>query len=285
MREYFLSHHICDRQYCADASHKLALGILWQKIIEVVCKAGKVVFGLTSAISHNVPALNSHVRDLYEESRHAFLFWRQNDSPRNGRFADTMRRKRAIFKAALRRCRANENSLRAEALANKLLSKNNKSFWRDIKSHDDKKQSLPQKIDQVCGHQNIADLWREKYSTVLNSVADEADRSTFSSAIREVERTPINLVSPEEICILASGLSNNKSVGLDGIPNEFYKYAPTFIHDWMASFINGLLTHCHVPAALTDVLVRPVIKSNLKDPTDSASYRPIALSSSASNIA
>ena len=138
------------------------------------------------------------MRVLYE-SRHAFLFWRQNDSPRNGRFADTMRRKRAIFKAALRRCRANENSLRAEALANRLLSKNIKSFCRDKKSHEHKKQSFYQKIDQVSGHQNIADSWREKYSTVLNSGVDEADGSTLSSAIREVERTPIDLVSPEEI--------------------------------------------------------------------------------------
>ena len=80
-----------------------------------------------------------------------FFFWTQNGSPRNGIFADAMHRKRAIFKAALRRCRVNENSLRAEALANKLRSKNIKSFWRYIKSHVHKKQSL-----QVC-------LWTTKY--------------------------------------------------------------------------------------------------------------------------
>ena len=97
-----------------------------------------------------------------------------------------MRRKRAIFKVALRRCRANENSLKAEALANKLRSRNIKSFWRDIKSHDHKKQSLPQKADQVCGHQNIAGLWKKRYCTVLNSVADESDRITFCSANKEV---------------------------------------------------------------------------------------------------
>ena len=184
----------------------------------------------------------------------------------------------------MRRRRANEISLRVEAPANKLRSKNIKSFWRDKKSHDHKKQSLPKKTDQVCGHQNIADLWREKFSIVLNSVVDEADRSTILSTIREVERMPINLVSPEEICILASGLSNDKSFGIDVIPNELCKYALTFIHDWMATFINGLLTHCHVSAAFTDVPIRPVIKSSLKDPTDSASSRPIALSSSASKI-
>ena len=79
-------------------------------------------------------------------------------------------------------------------------------------------------------------------------------------------------------------MSNNKSVGLDDNPNQFYKFAPTFIHDWMETFINGFLMHCHIPAALRDVLVRPVIKRSLKGPTDSASYRPIALSSSASKL-
>ena len=45
-----------------------------------------------------------------------------------------------------------------------------------------------------------------------------------------------------------------------------------------------MLTHSHVPSSLTDVLIKPVIKSGLKNPTDSASYRPIALSSSASKL-
>ena len=84
----------------------LALGTIWQQYIEIVCKAGKIAFGLTSDTSHNVSGWNSHVRDLYEDSRCAFLIWRQNRYPRNGMFADSMRRKRAVFKAALRRCRA-----------------------------------------------------------------------------------------------------------------------------------------------------------------------------------
>ena len=119
MSESFLSHHICDRQYCADASHKFALDIIWQKIIEVVCKVGKIVFSLASNISHTIPFWNFHVRDLYEELRHTFLLWRKNGSPRNRIFVYSMRTKRAILKAALRRYRANENSLKAEALANK----------------------------------------------------------------------------------------------------------------------------------------------------------------------
>lgn len=113
---------------------------------------------------------------------------------------------------------------------------------------------------------------------------DESDKHLLASAIGGTPRTPIDLVTPEEICIIASSLANNKSSGLDGIPSEFFKYAPTFIYDWMSAFINGVLTHCHVPAALTDVLIRPVIKNRLKDPTDSANYRPIALSSSASKL-
>ena len=52
----------------------------------------------------------------------------------------------------------------------------------------------------------------------------------------------------------------------------------------MATFTNGFLTHFHVPAALTDFQRRPVIKSSLKERTDSASYRPIALSSIASKL-
>ena len=86
------------------------------------------------------------------------------------------------------------------------------------------------------------------------------------------------------MCVIASGLNNNKSSGSDGIPAEFFKYAPTFIFEWLAVFISSVLTHSHVPCSLTDIIVKPVVKNCLNNPTDSGNYRPIALASSASQI-
>ena len=45
-----------------------------------------------------------------------------------------------------------------------------------------------------------------------------------------------------------------------------------------------LVDHSFAPNALTDVLIIPVLKNKLKDPSNSANYRPIAIASSASKI-
>ena len=85
-------------------------------------------------------------------------------------------------------------------------------------------------------------------------------------------------------CEWASGLRNNKMSGSDGIPAEFFKYAPTFILEWPAVFIISELTHTHVPCSLTDIIIKPGVYRGLKDFTDSGNYKPMALASSAFKI-
>ena len=84
-----------------------------KNLLKLFVRLWKIVLGFTSDILHNMPGRNYHVRDLCEESRHAFFLWKHIGAPRNEIFADSMHRKKAVFKVALRRCRANENSLRA----------------------------------------------------------------------------------------------------------------------------------------------------------------------------
>ena len=83
-----------------------------------------------------------------------------------------MRRRRAIFKASLRRVKRHELTMRAEAITSKMRSGNMLSFWKGIKSIVGRKRSLPQNIYRTKGDHNITELWRVKYSAILNSVYD-----------------------------------------------------------------------------------------------------------------
>ena len=94
--------------------------MIWEDFSRVVNNAGRRVFGLTGATSHIVPGWNNYVKELYDLSRRSFLAWRQAGSPRSGIVTNKMRRRRAIFKAALRRCRKAEECMKAEALASEL---------------------------------------------------------------------------------------------------------------------------------------------------------------------
>ena len=276
--------HLCQNSYCNDISHANVLDDVWKSFTELVVQSGEAVFGYARNAARIVPGWNSYVKDLYEESRHAFMIWRGANSPRSGQLAENMRRSRAIFKASLRRVKRHEQAMRAEAIASKLRSGNILSFWKDIKSIVGRKRSLPQNIDQIKGDRNIAELWRAKYSSILNSVDDQCEQNSVSTLLNDVFYSDPDLVSPEEICLCAGELANGKSSGIDGIPSEFFKYAPTLVFQFLSCFVNSVLSHGFVPRALTDIIVKPVIKSNLKDPTDSGNYRPIAIASSASKL-
>ena len=128
------------------------------------------------------------------------------------------------------------------------------------------------------------ELWRDKYSTLLNSVDDRSEQGAVNSAINDISHSDPIMTTPEEMCIYAGELSNGKSCGIDCIPAEFFKNAPARVFEFMSRFVNGVMCHSYVPRLLTDILLKPVVKSSLKDPTDSGNYRLIAVATSASKL-
>ena len=104
--------------------------VLCQSMLE----ADEVVFGSTRKRWRQVPGWNEFVRDAHHTAREAFLSWRAHGSPRQGHLAENMRHERARFKLALRWCRAHEQSLRAQSLADKLAAGDSTNFWRELKA-------------------------------------------------------------------------------------------------------------------------------------------------------
>ena len=87
-----------------------------------------------------------------------------------------------------------------------------------------------------------------------------------------------------ELKNIFKNLANNKAQGLDCIPNEFYKYAPGNFLVFLSVCFNAFLKHSFLPASIMNVLIVPLLKSKLKNPCDSANYRPIAIATAASKI-
>ena len=140
---------------------------------------GQCVFGTTKRKVYITPGWSEHVEELYEASINAFRSWRAQDSPREGPFADRMRRARATFKHALRQCRAREDSLRAERLTERLREGNMYTFWREIRKLTPRNPNIPTKVDEAIGRVDILHLWKDKYCKLLNSVNDEYHLNKF----------------------------------------------------------------------------------------------------------
>ena len=146
---------------CSNTHHKDLLSRSWNTFADSIVAVGREVFGSQSKHEHAVPGWDIYIRDFYNASMDAFLYWKNSGSPRNGPVSYAMRSARTNFKYALHQCRAEENRIRADSLAEKLtLNDVSTSSWKDIRKLQPGNKKLPTKIDDVSGESSIAELWR-----------------------------------------------------------------------------------------------------------------------------
>ena len=277
-------HILCHDTSCHNIDHRNVLAGMWDDFVHIVTSEAKRIFGSGTRRGQTVPGWNDLVKSHYAASREAFLAWRRDNSPRQGATADRMRSCRARFKLALRQCRSVEQEARALALAQKFRNKNMKAFWKDIKSLNKNPSKLPTTVDDISGEHEICQLWKNRFENVLNSVNDTACSDELKLRLQNMEDTPVIMTSPDEISSIVDTLSSGKSPGTDKIPIEFFKNATPTILTWVCNFFNGLFIHEFIPQRITDVMLSPLLKSSLKDPCCSTSYRPIAHATAVSKI-
>ena len=96
--------------------------------------------------------------------------WRANSSPRYGPMFEIMKRTRAHFKLTLRHCKSMEKRKTADILAKKLLCKDSKAFWSEIKKINCNNTSIAATIDNVTGQDNIVNLWQVSLQTSIELI-------------------------------------------------------------------------------------------------------------------
>ena len=114
--------------------------------------------------------------------------------------------------------RENEDQLRSQSLLSKLQRGECNDFWKEIKKLNHK-ESLPLTVGGTSGESNIANLWKDNFSAVANSVGSTDNRDQVMNGLRTVpgHNDVINVHGLRQI---VKGLKNNKAIGNDGNPSE-----------------------------------------------------------------
>ena len=172
----------CDDTLCKSHEHIVAIDQMYESLISSLSSASDSFTndGRKKYVSKQIPGWNEWVKEYHSQARDAFLMWRSKDSPRTGLMFDTMKRTRAAFKLALRTCRQQKDRCTSDALANKLMMKDSRDFWKEVsKMNNNKVQVQATMINGATGEKDIAEMWKQHYSSLLNS-------STDTSAKQEV---------------------------------------------------------------------------------------------------
>ena len=105
-------------------------------------------------------------------------------------------------------------------------------------------------IGGTAGESNIANLWKDHFSAIVNSVGSTDNRDQVINALRTVPGHN-DVINVHELRQIMKGLKNNKAVGNDGIPFEVYKFASEQLLTMMSIFLSGCMLTGKLPNSLT----------------------------------
>ena len=233
---------------------------------------------------HVIPGWNEAVREVHQEARSAYVMWRNTGKPRIGPEHTTMQLTRRRFKLCLRRCRAEEEQHRADALARSLEDKDCKGFWREISAMNDSKMPLPTCIDGCRGEASISGMWRDHYKNVMNSVHNASAKPLLQSRICDLPQNNDQRINSDDVKEALRKAKKGKACGLDGLASEHFIYADECLSVLLALFFSATVSHGHLPHPFMLSAVLPIIKSKTGDSTAKSNYRPVAIVSACSKL-
>ena len=224
------------------------------------------------------------VKHYHGIARTEFKLWKQNNMPRSGPVFRAMSSARARFKYALRQCRLDEQMISSDKLAYHMQCHDENRFWKEITIRNRSKSTLSNCIDGATGEINIANQWKDHYSSLLNSLSNAADKDDVCKSFKNMCFNQRMYVSVTEVIELLRELSSGKASGMDGLTGESLKYANHILPVLLSICFTCMFKHCYLPISMLDSVIVPLVKNRNGDLSDKNNYRPIALSSVISKV-
>ena len=159
-------------------------------------------------------------------------------------------------------------------MAHSLLTKDSKAFWKGIKSISNKDEyvTIADTIDGITGSENITEMWRQKYKTLLNS--SKSSKASHQKNTITVTEDRIWLTY-QEINDAINKLKKDKSPGLDNITGKHIQYSHPKLSVMLTLMFNSMIQHGYVPEAFMDTLILPIVQDTKEDLGESDMFQVV----------
>ena len=161
--------------------------------------------------------------ELNAQYREAVSHWNIAGRPRSGPLAELKCRARAAFRHKIKFLRENEDQLRSQSMLSKLQRGEWNDFCKEIKALKPEKKSLPLTVGGTSGESNIANIWKDHFSAIANSVGSTGNRDQVMNLLGIVPGHN-DVINVHHLRQIVRGLKHNKAVGNDEIPSEVYNF-------------------------------------------------------------
>ena len=199
-----------------------------------------------------------------------------------------MKKAKADYKRAAKSVLRNQNQLASQRMATALVSNSSRDFWTEAKRQSSKRLSLPDRVDDAQGGQEVCDMFADKYSDLYNSVS--YDREAMTQLLRETEESKRSVcdrgecysshqVEVRHVREAVMKLKANKADSEDLFMSDHVIHGGDALCIHLTFLFNCMMSHIMVPKQMLIAVLIPITKNRRKSIYDSSNYRSIALSS------
>ena len=220
--------------------------------------------------------------------------WRECGKLHTGVLYNIMKKTRSTYHYMLRALKKKKHCKIKESVSKSMLKTNNKSYWKSSKAIRKNNFNCTNVVDGVEGGSNIANLFKDKYECLFNSVKSSHDEhnSMVTQLELDVEQNCIKdetcKVSECVHCHLISSSDVLRAITklkTDKVNDNGLVYSNNFIHgtDMMNLYLSILYTsmvfHGFCPPSFICANIIPIPKGSKVNLSNSDKYRSIAISS------
>ena len=266
----------CDKKVCDNPRHKQLIIESYTYLLEGLLSATDHMNHAKTQSYKQVPGWNDLCKDFHTIARRCFLQWKEEGMPRNGTSYDNMKSSRADFRSALKHCQENEQRLRNEKIVSSFKNKDFKSFWKSIST---KQKSKVSSIDGSSDCQDIANLFGEKYFSVLDDHGCQSKPDSFENDLARIKNSVKHHFEISQKSVRENIIDLKTAIGYDNIHSNHLKYATDSCVRFITCLFNTMIQHTFFPHELLKGEIRPILKNKSGKINDSDNYRPIMISS------
>ena len=236
-------------------------------------------------INKNVPGWKTEVEPLRKDALFWHAVWISSERPNTGALHSVMTHSRNKYHYAVRRVKKLSKTIRASNLLD-AASKGDANLLKEMKNIKGKKkqsQTLLNNVKGAEGPDEILDKFREVYQALYNSAesvdAMEFIKTKINNLIGPDSLKEVRKVTGEVVKEACKRMKPGKNDVTEGFTSDVLLHAPDNLFENLAAIFRSFLVHGNVTLELLSCAFLPLLKSSLKDPTKTDSYRAIAGSS------
>ena len=110
-------------------------------------------------------------------------------------------------------------------------------------------------INSTTGEGDIANLWKNHYSILLNSSEDNSSKDFVYDSFKNIYFNQEMHVTVNEVLFLVHSLESGKSAGLDGLNGECLKYADVILSVLLSFCFTCMFKHSYLPSICWTLLL------------------------------